>query len=514
MLPAILFCAFIQTSCSEDSSESSADAKKSIVILYENDVHCGIDGYTRFVGLRDAILRADTSYVGLVSSGDFIQGALAGAISHGKYIIDIMKNVGYDAITLGNHEFDYGVPRMFELLRQINAPVICSNFFEYGGTEPIYKPYVIKQYGSKRIAFVGTLTPTTMNSEAYAFYDENKNQKYDLRTNEVYSLVQKAVDNARSEGADYVVVLSHLGEAANELGIDSHGLVNATNGIDVVLDGHTHSVIPCDFAVNKDGKMIPITQTGTQFANVGKLWISQEGRLQTSLISDIPYTNDRITATVDSIKVLLDEAAGKQVATSDFDLLVKDASGEWIVRKQETNLGDLVADAYRHNLNADIGLVNAGGVRNDIKAGTITYGDIVSIQPNDNNVNLIEITGAEILAMLTKCTAKCPQLDGSFPQVSGMKFTIHTASHTVSDVVVLNSQTNSYDPIVSDKKYTIAVTDYHKTGGFYRTMENCLILTTSTVLSRDIVADYLTNTLGGKVSDTYRTLDRITIIND
>ena len=125
-------------SCSndDDGEPYSFDSKKSIVILYENDVHCNIDGYTKFVGLRDAIAHTDTSYVGMVGSGDYLQGALAGAISRGLYITDIMRNVGYDAITLGNHEFDYLMPRMLELLPKIGAPVVCTNLFEYGSSKP------------------------------------------------------------------------------------------------------------------------------------------------------------------------------------------------------------------------------------------------------------------------------------------------------------------------------------------------------------------------------------------
>ena len=177
--------------------DKNTEAKRSIVILYENDVHCAIDGYAGYVGLRDAINRADTAYTGLVSAGDFLQGDLSGAFSKGQYIVDIMKHVGYDAITLGNHEFDYKVDRMKELLPQIGAPVVCSNFFEYGGTQPVYQPYVIKQYGDKRIAYIGTLTPETMNSEGYSFFGTTGKQLYDLRTNQVYSLVQEAVDKAR-----------------------------------------------------------------------------------------------------------------------------------------------------------------------------------------------------------------------------------------------------------------------------------------------------------------------------
>lgn len=310
-------------------------------------------------GLRDAIMRADTSYVALVSAGDFLQGDLAGALSTGRYIVDIMKNMGYDAVTLGNHEFDYGMPRMQELLPIIGTNVVCANLFEMGATTPMYQPYFIKQYGDKRIAFVGATTPGSMTDEAYAFYDTDGTQLYDLRTNDVYSLVQQAADKARQEGADYVVVLSHLGETEPHTGVNSHKLVESTRGIDVVLDGHTHSVIPCDLVANLDNVLVPTTQTGTKFNNVGKLWISPEGKFVTTLVAkeDIPYTNDAITATTDSIKKLMKNVTIEKMATTDFDPPAMEGS-TWLVRHQETTIGNLISDAFRTIFDCQIGLIN------------------------------------------------------------------------------------------------------------------------------------------------------------
>ena len=142
-------------------------AQKSIVILYENDVHCGIDGYTKMAGLRDAINASDTAYAAAVCCGDFLQGNTTGAISKGQYIADIMRLMDYHALTLGNHEFDYGVPRLKELLEQVGTPVACANFFEAGEPQPIYAPYVIHQYGNKKVAFIGACTPETMILEGY-----------------------------------------------------------------------------------------------------------------------------------------------------------------------------------------------------------------------------------------------------------------------------------------------------------------------------------------------------------
>ena len=490
---------------------------KSIVILYENDVHCAIDGYSQMCGLRDAMIASDTCHVAMVSAGDFLQGALSGAISHGQYIVDIMRAMEYDAVTLGNHEFDYGVPRMLEMVAQTGAPVVCANFFVCGGAAPIYQPYVIKQFGNKRIAFVGVTTPESMRSEGYAFVDGKGKKIYDLRTADVYRLVQQAADKARAEGADYVVVLSHLGEEVRSTGITSQGLVAATRGIDVVIDGHTHAVVPAASVANIDGKPIPVSQTGTQFANVGKLLITPDGHFSTSLIpaSDISWSNARVKAVTDSVKALMQTVTERRIANLPYPMPVKEKDQSWCVRRRETGIGNLVADAFRTEMDAEIGIVNGGGLRNDLPAGTLNYGDIVSVQPFDNHMCLIGVTGSQLMAMLTKCTEKCPKADGSFPHVSGMRYTIHTATHRVTDVMILDKATGKYVPLQPEREYTIGLNDYYSTGGFYSTLKDSRLINSTTKLSRDIVADYLEKTLSGKVGDEYREPQgRITIVED
>ena len=492
-------------------------AQKSIVILYENDVHCGIDGYAKMAGLRDAITQADTAYVGAVCVGDFLQGNTTGAISKGQYVIDIMRHMNYDALTLGNHEFDYGVPRMKSLLEQVGAPVVCANFYEAGSPEPYYAPYVIRQYGDKRVAFVGACTPETMILEGYSFYDTNGILLYDLKKDSFYQLIQQAADNARKEGADYVVLLSHVGETTQSMGFDSHRLVNSTKGIDVVLDGHSHNVFEDATASNLDGRPIIVTQTGTQFGRVGKLVITPDGRIVTQLIksSDIPYKNARVAAVTDSIKGLVKAVTDKKIGHTDYTLVVSDDNDQWIVRSQETNAGDLVADAYRHAMEADIGFENGGGIRNDIMAGDITYGDVIGMLPYDNVLLRIAVSGQQLKAMLERCTASLPELDGNFPQCSGLRYVVHSKSHTVSDIEVLQDD-GSYAPLVLNRQYSVALTDYnHKGGGFYDCFKGCPVLFESTVRYYEALANYIHEQLGGTTGAAYlQPQGRIRVVDD
>ena len=435
-------------------------AQKSIVILYENDAHCGIDGYTKMAGLRDAIEGMDTAYVGIVCCGDFLQGNTTGAISKGQYIADIMKQMDYHALTLGNHEFDYGVPRLKALLEQVGAPVVCANFYE---------------------------------------------------------LIQQAVDNARKEGADYVVLLSHVGETPQSMGFSSHRLVNNTRGIDVVLDGHSHEIFEGVKVKNLDGKEITVTQTGTQFANVGKLVITPDGRFITQLIKSKDNTceNAQVTAITNDIHEKVKAVTSEKVGHSDYTLVVSDENDQWIVRGQETNAGDLVADAYRYAMKADIGFENGGGIRNNINAGDITYGDIIGMLPYDNTLRRIMVSAEQLKTMLTRCTALVPVLDGNFPQVSGLRFTIHSKSHTVSDIEILQED-GSYKPIDMQRTYSVALTNYnHDAGGFFDCFKKCVVLQESTLRYYEALSDYLKNVLKGDTGKAYaQPQGRIKIVED
>ena len=500
----------------------NTEPEKSIVILSDNDVHCAIDGYTRLAGLYDAIAASDTAWVASVSCGDYLQGGNAGALSRGQYIVDVMKEVGFDAVTLGNHEFDYGMDRMQELVPQIGAPVLCANLYKYGSSEPCFAAYTIREYGARSVAFVGVTTPESMLGESYSFYDNDGHQLYDLRTDDVCDLVQAAVNEARGRGADYVIVLSHLGEEQPALGITSHQLIAATRGIDAVLDGHSHSIIPHEEVKNLDGKFIPVSQTGTQFANVGKLVISPEGRISTTLIplEEISYERASVSNAIAKVHQDLDQVTARKIAQSDFDLIMRDADGNRLIRRNETNLGDLLTDAVRYTLDAQIGLFNGGGFRNGISAGTITYGDVANAQPFDDHLAKFEATGEQIQAMLERCTIIKDEKgndkeEGHFPQVSGLRYTIHQLSHTVTDVAVLDEASGNWIPLDPSGLYTIASSDYYARGGFYDTLKDCKQLFYSTGLVRDALADYLEKTLGGTVPAIYaEPQGRITIVND
>lgn len=483
--------------------------QRSIVILYDNDVHCNIDGYALMKGLGDEI--SDTAWVGLTSSGDFLHGGTAGAISGGRYILDIMKSVGYDAVGLGNHEFDFGVPHLLEVMEECGLPVVCANLRPLNSNKPFYAPYIVRKYGQRSIAFIGIVTPESLISESYAFYDKQGNRLYSLTEDSLVELVQETVDEVRASGVDYVVLLSHLGERSIKNYMNSHELIKKTHGIDVVLDGHSHSQVPCDTIMSKSGRHVIISQTGSLFKNVGKLLIDAEGNVSTELIplDSIRVENAHVRHITDSIHEAMSLITSRKVCHSDYTMSIYDENGRQKVRYAETSVGNLVCDAFRAVSGAQIAVNNGGGIRTTLPNGDWTYGDIISLLPYNNNLQTVKVKGSKLIELLVASTSNTPKEDGQFPQISGFRFTLDTlaqGSARISRVEILNDKTGRYSVLDPKAEYTLCTTDYCISGGgMYNVLRDAEILCDKIVLYSDALAEYVEKQLNGEIPERYST---------
>jgi len=509
----LVLAAFAQAFCVTSCAKESVSAEKGlpIVIVHDNDVHCQENGYVHFAGWRDAIVAADTAYVFTVSSGDFVQGGLVGGWSRGEYIIDIMKEVGYDAVTLGNHEFGFGLDRMDELMGMLGKEkIVCANYIRTDTKKSVYLPYVIKQAGKKKIAFVGATTPYVV-SDSYAVFNDSELGRlpYDVPEDEAATLVQSAVDEARSNGADYVVVLAHFGDAAC-IGTKwtSLELINQTEGIDAVLDGHSHSLMPERFVQNRAGKNVLLTQTGTQFSHYGKVTVSPSGVFHSECIPDSlmsQYSNAAVGQVVESIHRQLEDIKSQVVGHSDFDLTIYDEHGNRKVRNGETNFGDLTCDAFRYIGNSQVAIINGGSLRNIIKAGTVSVADILSAIPFLNYAVDFEVSGKTLMKALESSYALYPYESGGFLQVAGLKFTYDKdASPHFSDVMVLSSD-SIWVGLDENTIYKVTSTDY-VLGDMvsYPAFEGVIPSRDKYMPAYEVVASYLRH-LGGEVPQRYRT---------
>ncbi len=502
-----------------------ANENNDIVILYENDVHCAAEGYSKLSAMKQELSQT-YHHVGVVSVGDFVQGGSLGSFSRGEYMVELQNMVGYDAVTLGNHEFDYRIPRLNELVDMMNTKPVCCNFQKIGDNSSYFDPFVMVSYGDVKIAYIGVTTPDTITSSSPAqFKDEQGNYIYTFNKEKLYSIVQNNIDAAVSWGADYVIGLTHIGYDETGTWDDIQKLIANTTGFDVVLDGHSHSVIPNLTVADKGGNQVVLTSTGTKFEYVGKLSICENGDISTQLLplADYEKTDAAIDAYLEKINAEYSVLGDRKIAFSEVELITHDSDGNRLVRTAETNLGNLCADAFRLETGADIGYINGGGIRAPIDKGDITYNEIFNVYPYGNTVCVAKVTGKALCDFLEMATMNYPLEDGSFPHLSGLTFSLNTAikssvvldengnfvkvdgDYRVYNVRVLNNETNQYEPIDVMKTYTLASHNYLllEQGGGMSMLANAEILLNNGMLDVELLENYIVDTLGGVVGKQY-----------
>ena len=371
--------------CGEPNTPKVQD--KDISIIYTTDVHCGVDtnlGYAKVADYKNKL--AETNYVALVDAGDYLQGEFIGAISKGEYVMEIINEMNYDVVTLGNHEFDYGIDVLKSRLTEFKGEVVSCNFSYIGNKENklnMVKPYVIKEYGIKKVAYIGITTPETLTASDPKLFLEDGKVAYDFgaKTAEnFYNLIQENIDECKEEGADYVIALSHLGSPESFKPFSSIDVIKNTTGVDAFLDGHSHIDLPWTKEKNKDNKDTLLVDTGYKLNEFASLTISKDGEISYEFINSYDSLDEDMDEFVKGIKAKAEEAGDKVVAHIDTDL-----NGDRLfVRTREAPIGNLIADAYRYYGESDIAVVNGGGIRTGLTKGDVTYEDIMNVHPFGN----------------------------------------------------------------------------------------------------------------------------------
>lgn len=517
--------------CSLNAATFAKDSE-TIVILYENDVHCAVEGYSKLAAMKNE-LKSEYEYVGVVSSGDFVQGGTLGAVSKGEYIVELMNLVGYDAIAPGNHEFDYTISRLTELYELSETKYISCNFAKIGEEETYFEPYTIVSYGDVDIAYIGIITPETITSARPSqFRNENGEIIYTFNESRLYELVQESIDEATEDGADYVIALSHIGyDESGELN-DVTDVIENTDGLDVVLDAHSHSVIEEKIVKDKSGDDVLLTSTGTGFENIGRLTIAN-GEFDTELVKIETYTKTDadVDAYIAEINESYAELGNRKIGESKVELITHNEEGVRLVRTAETNLGNLCSDALFFVTNADVSYVNGGGLRAPIKSGDMTFNDIYSVFPFNNRIVTAEITGQVLLDMLEMSMISYPQEDGAFPHMSGITFSVNKSipssikvdengfftkvdgDYRVYDVKVLDKESGNYKALELDKKYILAAADYYilNFGSGMSMFKDAKVVESEGMLDVEVLERYITDNLNGVIGEEYKdVVNRIT----
>lgn len=482
------------------STPETADA---VTILYTNDVHTYIDQdltYSLLAGYRKTLSNSL-----LVDAGDHIQGTAYGSLDNGHTILELMNAAGYDAATLGNHEFDYGMDGCLNAIAQANFPYLSCNFYhEENGVvgENVLDGYQIFTVGGMKIAFVGITTPESFTKSTPAYFqDENGNYLYGIAGGSdgeaLYSAVQKAIDEASAQ-ADVVIGLGHLGDDPSSRPWTSPEVIAHTSGLDAFIDGHSHSTVPCREVEDRDGHPVVLTQTGRYLAAVGQMTIEADGTISTKLLTaeDLAgVTPDAKVKTLEDAWISeVDTRLGEKIGSSAIDFTINfPDSEERAVRMAETNLGDFNADAYYWysnevaGLDTDLAIMNGGGIRADGKAGDWSYMTCKTINTFGNVLCVVNVSGQDILDALEFGARRVGMTDeetgaraenGGFLQVAGLTYEIDTSvpdtivvddkgvwqsgpqDYRVTDVQIYDKETGTYEPLDLQATYTVAGTNY------------------------------------------------------
>ncbi len=443
----------------------AGDYTGKTIILHSNDVHGQIDGYAYIAGLRDYLITLGADVI-LADAGDFSQGSIYVSSSKGAAAVEMMNAAGYDVVTLGNHEFDFGFEQLKENLANVTfTPVCASVTLDETGETAFPASAVVKTESGLKIGFVGVETPETVtkvhpglvNMITFAAFDK------------LYETTQKAIDEVRPE-ADLVIGLFHLGMDAESKtnAYRSIDTLQKVSGIDFVIDGHSHYVM----TAGQNGE--PIQSTGTKFSHIGVIVIDNETKaiedhflVRTYLGSDLhefKYTDSAVQAKAQEITAKVDEEYSAVFATSEVELNGAKAPGN---RTEETNLGDLITDAMVWSVlkeggieqvepNAVVGITNGGGIRAAIGIGDVTKKDINTVLPFGNTVSVVYVTGAELLEALEASTFCTPESVGGYPQTSGISWTLDTSiAYDQGEVYTLDGKESSYFAPASIKRVTI-----------------------------------------------------------
>ena len=525
-------------------SSAWADEPKPLdgktVILHTNDVHGSIELYAKVAAMKGDY-EAQGAQVILADAGDYSQGTVYVSVNKGKDAVTMMNAAGYDVATIGNHEFDYGYAQLKSNLDSAAFKVVCANVLQDGS--PVFDAYTMINKGGVQVAFVGVETPEAQTKANPALIQGLTF----LAGEEMYAAVQTQVDAAKTAGADIVIVLAHLGVDSSSEPNTSYDLYKKVNGIDFIIDGHSHTVM------TKGPEGEPIQSTGTALNNIGvitidnatkkiesneliPIWHTEEVDGDNVPVYDYTKSDETVANAAKAIIDPIDADYDQKFAESAVDLNGAKAPGN---RTEETNLGDLITDAMMWaiktkapgvDMNNAVAITNGGGIRAPIAKGDITKKAVNTVLPFGNTLAVVYVKGSELLEALEVSTYCTPKSLGGFPQFAGMEVELNTACEydandttypgstyfgpkSINRITIKTVNGKAFD---KDATYAVITNNFLAAGGdtYYAFAAAQTQFDTGLPLD-EILMEYITLELNGVVTDKYAAPQgRLTIVNN
>ncbi|MEA3423301.1 MAG: 5'-nucleotidase C-terminal domain-containing protein [Bacillota bacterium] len=469
-----------------------------LTIVHTNDIH-GFYVEGKYDGMGAAkigayvdAVKADNPDTLFIDAGDALQGNNLVTLSEGEYGVDIMNALGYDVMVAGNHEFDYGSERLLELEEMLEFPILAANVKYDDGTE-FMEAYIIKEFDDFSVGIFGLATPETT-------YKSHPDNTVGIVFEDPSVVAAEMVAELESQ-VDVIIALTHLGVEGD---VSSMLLAENVEGIDLIVDGHSHTDL--DYGLMVNGTLI--VQAGEKSKNVGVVKFDIEGG---EVVEVDAYQYDKsesaegaedqdILDLVNDLKALNEVIENEVVAYSPIELI-----GEReFVRTGETNLGNMLTEALLDISGADIAFTNGGGIRTSIDVGDVTKGEVLTVLPFGNTVRVIELTGADVIAAVENGISDYPEPKGAFPHIAGItvKFdSTKEAGSRVVEILVNGSLINE------TATYTMATNDFLVAGGDGYTMFKGKNVVAEYGAMDEVMIDYMANTGFAKAAITGRMMD-------
>ena len=531
----LVLCLVLSLSCTAFAAGAEKPLDGKTVILHSNDVHGAIDLYAAMAALK-ADYEAQGAEVILADAGDYSQGTVYVSVNKGADAVTMMNAAGYDVVTLGNHEFDYGYAQLAENMKAAKFQVLCADVLGADG-KTIYDANTIIEKGGVKIGFFGLETPEAQ-TKANPKLIQGLKFLAGKDGSELYDCAAAQVADLKAKGADLVVCLAHLGVDESSEPYTSYDLAKNVQGIDFIIDGHSHTVM----TAGPNGEHIQ--STGTAFANIGvitidnatkkivgnelkAIWHTEKNADGKSVtVVDYKTRDEKVAAAAKAIIDPIDKAYGEKFAVSEVALNgTKAPNGN---RDSETNLGDLITDAMLWKIRTQatisvpaenvVAITNGGGIRATVKAGDVTKKDINTVLPFGNTLAVVYVTGSELLEALEASTYCTPESIGGFPQVAGMQFTVATyetydkndesypnstyyGPKTINRVTIGSINGKDFDP---EATYAVITNNFVAGGGdtYYAFAAATNQFDTGLPLD-EVVMEYITKELKGVIGETY-----------
>ena len=521
---AAMFLGIGCNGCVDTVAAARTSYEGDLVVIHTNDIHGHFDtvegkqlGMAAVASLKQ-YYEGQGANVLLLDAGDFSQGTTLVSYFDGGSSVLFMNAAGYDAATLGNHEFDFGFEELQIMDTLADFPILDANILDKETGEPYFEDNKIFAFDNMKVGVFGLDTAEAQTKAS----PKNVKDITILDGQELYACAQEQVNTLKAKGCDYIICLGHLGVDDESVGRRSVDVAANTTGIDLFVDGHSHTEMDGGLEVN--GTVI--TSTGNYLANIGVVVYDQETKTEkASLVKAADYKGGYDATVAGFVKAhqdIVDAAYSGLFATAAVDLNGEREPG---VRTQETNLGDFAADAYLYAaqqymgdaVKVDGAIQNGGGVRASIPAGPITMNTLYTVFPFGNSVSVVKVTGAQLLEALEASCSAAPAALGGFPQVSGIVFTIDTSIPYVNGLQYPDS--TYFAPAVPGSRVTITSVggrDFSLTDSYYIAVNNFMadggdtyyvftqaqeVIDTGVIDAEGLIS--YVNSLGGVIGDTY-----------